>query len=82
MIRYMATGDHLYPFSDEVETDFSWWDTVIDRFLAFGDYQMWDCWTDFARDFFITKGKDDNTGRKYELERFRRLHPDSWKEKE
>ena len=75
MIRYIDTGDQVYPFSDEVETGFSWWDTIYERFLTFYFSQMWDSWEDFEEDFKRAGCVDDIIRGEYDLERFKGLFP-------
>jgi len=64
MKRFIDLRGQLYDYDDD-DTVFAWFDTITDRFEQFGEYQVWDTWSEFERDY-------DG----HQLERYRGLCPD------
>ena len=75
MIRFVDLGDQLL----YGEPHFTWFDTVFDEFVEYGDDQIWDSWDDFEHSFHA----DDGSGQDLEfdakrLARFKQLFPKDW----
>ncbi len=66
-MRFIDLGKQI-GIDEEWPREFCFWNTVSDRFLEFGGYQVWTDWKDFTGDF------DGDAGM---LERLKGLCP-SW----
>lgn len=72
MIRYIDIGDQPYPGQAK---HFAFYDTIINRFLAYNGSYIWQTWEEFEEDWFENYKKIDIdvSGNVYPLSRFRKL---------
>ena len=80
MIRFIDVGKQYWGEAYHIEDDpeyreeFSFIDTVVDKYVTVNGNQYWNCWDDFADDYESSGGWDDRVaGGKMPLERFRCL---------
>ena len=65
MIRFIRIDDQIT--QDGKGTDFSFYNTVTDRFIELDGYQVWSSWEEFVKDY------EDSEEKPYPLERFEGL---------
>ena len=51
MIRFINLTDQI----DDDTFNFAWYDTIVDKFLEFNGYQVFDSWDDFKEEYEADK---------------------------